>query len=66
MAEKTENQGDCSLNGPEKLRHILLEIEESDGSMQPFSGSVAYSGFFRAVYRGRVRIGFKDKNNETV
>jgi hypothetical protein len=66
MAEKTGNQGDSSLKGAEKLRHILLEIEESDGSMRPFSGSVIYSGFFRAVYRGRVQMGFEEKNKNTV
>jgi len=62
MAKKTGNQENCSLKRAEKLRHILLEMEEGDGSMRPFSGSMAYSGFFRAVYRGRVQIGFEDED----
>jgi hypothetical protein len=66
MAEKTENLGNCSLKGAEKLRHILLEMEENGGRMRPFSGSEAYPCLIRAVYRGRVHIGFEDKNNETV
>jgi len=61
MSKKTENQENCSLKRAEKLRHILLEMEVGDGSMRPFSGSMAYSGFFRAVYRGRMQIGIEKK-----
>lgn len=66
MAEKTENQNYCSLKKAEKLRRILQETEESDGHIKPFSGSRAYPGFIRAVYRGRVQMGFEDENKKTV
>ena len=66
MAKKTENLGNCSLKRAEKLRRILQEMEENGGCIRLFSGSGAYPCLIRAVYRGRVRIGFKDKNNETV
>ena len=48
---------------PEKLRNILIDMEENDERVRPFSGSIAYSGFIRADYRIRLQMGFKDKHS---
>jgi len=60
MAEKAGNPENCSAR---KFLKILQEMEEAHEDDRQFSGSLGYSGFFRAVYRGRVRIGFEDKKN---
>ena len=62
MAEEVENLE----NGPAKnvgnIWQILQEMEEKDEHKRLFSGSLGYPGFFRAIYRGRVQMGFEDEN----
>ncbi len=65
MAKKNENEDDRQLEIPERLRRILIEMEENDEQVRPFSGSIAYSGIFRAEYRIRLQMGFGDKNRST-
>ena len=62
MAKKNENDDDRQLEMPERLRRILIEMEENDERVRPFSGSIAYSGIIRAEYRIRLQMGFGDKN----
>lgn len=40
---------------------MLMEMEENDENKRLFSGSLEYSGFVRAIYHGRVQIGFEDE-----
>ena len=40
---------------------MLMEMEENDEHKRLFSGSLEYSGFVRAIYHGRVQIGFEDE-----
>jgi len=63
MAKKTDNNGVVRWQGPEKLRYILLEMEEKHEHVRPFSGSIAYSGFIRAEYRIRLQMGFDDEKD---
>lgn len=48
-------------NNAGKFWQILQEMEENDEHKRQFSGSLGYPGFFQAVYRGRVQIGFEDE-----
>jgi hypothetical protein len=45
---------------------MLQEMEENDEHKRLFSGSLGYSGFFRAIYRGRVQMGFEDENKKRI
>lgn len=62
MTMSKENDDDRLTEMPERLRRILIEMEENDERDRPFSGSIAYSGFIRADYRIRLQMGFGDKN----
>jgi hypothetical protein len=44
-----------------KFWHILQEMDENHERERPFSGSLEYSGFIRAIYQGRVQIGFENE-----
>lgn len=44
-----------------KFWQLLQEMEEKHERERPFSGSLEYSGFIRAIYHGRVQIGFVDE-----
>lgn len=61
IAKKKDNIESIEHGVPEKLRRILIEMEENDESVHPFSGSIAYSGIIRADYRIRLQMGFEDK-----
>jgi hypothetical protein len=63
MAKEPEDDGIVRWEGPEKLRHILQEMEEKNENVRPFSGSIAYSGFIRAEYRIRLQMGFDDEKD---
>jgi|GEM_PF-3025968 len=63
MAKKIKVNENHQMEIPEKLRRILIEMEENDERARPFSGSIAYSGFIRADYRIRLQMGFGDKKN---
>lgn len=65
MAEKTGIRGNYLLREAEKLRHFLQEMEENNEDVRPFSGSLGYPGFIRAIYGGKVRMGFVDENKKT-
>lgn len=65
MAKKTEIKDNCLLREAEKLRHFLQEMEENDEHARPFSGSLGYPGFIRAIYGGKVQMGFVDENKKT-
>jgi hypothetical protein len=58
MADEAENARNSNAG---KLWQILQEMEENDEHKRPFSGSLGYPGFIRAIYHGRVQIGFKDE-----
>ncbi len=62
MARKVENSEICPEKNGGKFWQILGEMEENDEHKRLFSGSLECSGFFRAIYRGRVQMGFEDKN----
>ncbi|MDQ1283579.1 MAG: hypothetical protein QG666_1371 [Euryarchaeota archaeon] len=62
MTMAKENDDDHRQEFPERLRRILIEMEENDERDRPFSGSIAYSGIIRADYRIRLQMGFGDKN----
>ena len=53
----TDNFG----NNAGKFWQILQEMEEHDEHKRQFSGSLGYPGFIRAIYRGRVQMGFDDE-----
>jgi len=44
-----------------KFWQILQEMEENHERERPFSGSLGYPGFVRAIYHGRVQIGFENE-----
>jgi hypothetical protein len=58
MAEEDGNLENCPAR---KFLQILQEMEENHEHRRSFSGSMGYPGFFQAVYRGRVQIGFEDE-----
>jgi hypothetical protein len=62
MADEVENAKDSPATNAGKFWQILQEMEENDEHKRPFSGSLGYPGFIRAIYHGRVQIGFKDEN----
>jgi hypothetical protein len=61
MADEVGNLENCPAKDARKFLQILLEMEENDEHKRLFSGSMGYPGFFRAIYRGRVQMGFEDE-----
>jgi hypothetical protein len=61
MADEVENSENCLAKNAGKFLQILQEMEENDEYKRHFSGSLGYSGFIRAIYRGRVQMGFGDE-----
>ncbi|MCK9566051.1 MAG: hypothetical protein M0Q43_08400 [Methanothrix sp.] len=62
MAEEAGNPENCPTKNAGSFLHILQEMEENNERKRPFSGSLGYPGFIRAIYHGRVQIGFEDEN----
>jgi hypothetical protein len=60
MADEAGNARNSPATNAGKLWQILQEMEENDEHKRPFSGSLGYPGFIRAIYHGRVQIGFED------
>jgi hypothetical protein len=58
MADESGNAENLPTKNSGRFWQMLQEMDENDERERPFSGSLEYSGFFRATYRGRVRIGF--------
>ncbi|MCX6673209.1 MAG: hypothetical protein NTY37_05470 [Methanothrix sp.] len=58
MADEVGNLENCPTK---KFWQILQEMEENDEHKRHFSGSMGYPGFIRAIYRGRVQMGFEDE-----
>lgn len=63
MADDVENAENCPAKNVGKFWQILQEMDENNENKRLFSGSLGYRGFIRAIYRGRVQIGFEDENN---
>jgi hypothetical protein len=63
MADEVGNPKNCPAKNEGTFWQILQEMEENDEHKRQFSGSLGYPGFIRAVYRGKVQIGFEDENN---
>ncbi|MDQ1261248.1 MAG: hypothetical protein QG575_429 [Euryarchaeota archaeon] len=59
----TDEVGNAKNSNAEKFRQILQEMEENDEHKRPFSGSLGYPGLIRAIYHGRVQIGFENEKN---
>ncbi|MFZ2470834.1 MAG: hypothetical protein WAW52_02715 [Methanothrix sp.] len=62
MAKEAGNPENCPTKNSGNFWQILQEMEENDEHKRPFSGSLGYPGFIRAIYHGRVQIGFEDEN----
>jgi len=62
MADEVENLENCPAKNARNFLQILQEMEENSEHKRQFSGSLGYPGFIRAVYRGRVQMGFEDEN----
>jgi hypothetical protein len=58
MADESENAKNSNADG---FWQILQEMDENHERERPFSGSLGYPGFIRAIYHGKVQIGFKDE-----
>ena len=63
MADEVENSENCLAKDAGRFLQILQEMEENAEHKRHFSGSVGYQGFFKAVYRARVQIGFEDEKS---
>ena len=63
MADEVGNLENYPAKNVGNIWQILQEMEENDEHKRLFSGSMGYPGFFRAIYRGSVQIGFEDENN---
>lgn len=61
MADEVFNLENCPVKDAGNFWQILQEMEENDEHKRLFSGSLGYPGFFRAIYRGRVQMGFEDE-----
>jgi hypothetical protein len=66
MADEVGNPENCPTRDAKKFWQILQEMDENDEHKRLFSGSLGYPGFIRAIYRGRVQIGFEDENKKTI
>ncbi|TFH54263.1 MAG: hypothetical protein E4G89_00440 [Methanothrix sp.] len=62
MADEEENAKNSPATNAGTFWQILPEMDENDEHSRPFSGSLGYPGFIRAIYHGRVQIGFEDGN----
>jgi len=62
MARKVGSKEICPERNEGKFWPMLREMEENDEHNRLFSGSLECGGFFRAIYRGRVQMGFEDEN----
>ena len=56
-----DEAGNVKNSNAGKFWQLLQEMEENDEHKRPFSGSLGYPGFIRAIYHGRVQIGFEDE-----
>jgi hypothetical protein len=61
MADESGNAKKTPAKNVGKFWQILQEMDENDERERPFSGSLGYPGFIRAIYHGRVQIGFEDE-----
>jgi hypothetical protein len=61
MAKEAGYLENCPAKDAWMFLQILREMEENNEHERHFSGSLGYPGFFQAVYRGRVQMGFEDK-----
>ncbi len=61
MNNESENAKNPPAKNAGKFWQILQEMDEKHERERPFSGSLEYSGFIRAIYHGRVQIGFVDE-----
>ena len=61
MADEVGNAENCPARDASKFLQILQEMEENEEHKRPFSGSMGYPGFIRAIYGGRVQMGFEDE-----
>ena len=61
MADESENAKALPAGNAGRFWQMLMEMDENDESQRPFSGSLEYSGFIRAIYHGRVQIGFENE-----
>ena len=62
MNDESGNAKNLPAKNVGKFWQILQEMDENDERERPFSGSLGYPGFIRAIYHGRVQIGFEDEN----
>jgi hypothetical protein len=62
MIDEVGNAENCPIRNAGTFWQMLQEMEENDEHKRLFSGSLGYPGFFRAIYRGRVQMGFEDEN----
>jgi len=61
MADESENDKAQPAENAGRFWQMLMEMDENDECHRPFSGSLEYSGFIRAIYHGRVQIGFENE-----
>ncbi|HPS91194.1 MAG TPA: hypothetical protein PKV33_03470 [Methanothrix sp.] len=61
MADESENDKAQPAENAGRFWQMLMEMDENDECQRPFSGSLEYSGFIRAIYHGRVQIGFENE-----
>jgi hypothetical protein len=61
MADESENSNALPTGNASQFWQMLMEMDENKEGQRPFSGSLEYSGFIRAIYHGKVQIGFENK-----
>lgn len=61
MADESEDAKAQPAGNAGRFWQMLMEMDENDECQRPFSGSLEYSGFIRAIYHGRVQIGFENE-----
>jgi hypothetical protein len=61
MNDESGNARSFPAKNVGKFWQILQEMEENHERERPFSGSLGYPGFIRAIYQGRVQIGFENE-----